>query len=104
MQRREERALAPRSFGKDGRPVRPAGCGGSPMTQPAALLRRHARLLAPACGVYAAPSAGIVLILGFSAGLPLALSGETLRLWMADCGIDLATIGLISLAGVPYSV
>jgi len=46
----------------------------------------------------------IVLLLGFSAGLPLALSGETLRVWMADRGVDLATIGLLSLAGLPYTI
>ena len=46
----------------------------------------------------------IVLLLGFSAGLPLALSGETLRVWMADRGVDLGTIGLLSLAGLPYTI
>jgi MFS transporter, PAT family, beta-lactamase induction signal transducer AmpG len=46
----------------------------------------------------------IVLLLGFSAGLPLALSGETLRVWMADRGVDLGTIGLLSLAGLPYTL
>ncbi len=46
----------------------------------------------------------IVLLLGFSAGLPLALSAETLRVWMADRGVDVATIGLVSLASLPYTV
>jgi PAT family beta-lactamase induction signal transducer AmpG len=46
----------------------------------------------------------IVLLLGFSSGLPLALSGETLKVWMADSGIPVATIGLLSLAGLPYSL
>jgi PAT family beta-lactamase induction signal transducer AmpG len=46
----------------------------------------------------------IVLLLGFSSGLPLALSGETLRVWMADRGVDLGTIGLLSLAGLPYTL
>jgi PAT family beta-lactamase induction signal transducer AmpG len=46
----------------------------------------------------------IVLLLGFSAGLPLALSGETLRVWLADCGVDLGTIGLLTLAGLPYTI
>ena len=45
-----------------------------------------------------------MLLLGFSAGLPLALSGETLRVWMADRGVDLGTIGLLSLAGLPYTL
>jgi PAT family beta-lactamase induction signal transducer AmpG len=47
---------------------------------------------------------GIVLLLGFSAGLPLALSAETLRVWMADRGVDVGTIGLISLASLPYTI
>ncbi len=42
--------------------------------------------------------------MGFSSGLPLALSGETLRVWMADRGVDLGTIGLLSLAGLPYTL
>jgi PAT family beta-lactamase induction signal transducer AmpG len=46
----------------------------------------------------------VILLLGFSAGLPLALSGETLRVWMADRGVDLGTIGLLSLAGLPYTI
>ena len=46
----------------------------------------------------------VVMFLGFSSGLPLALSGETLRVWMADRGVDLGTIGLLSLAGLPYTL
>ena len=45
-----------------------------------------------------------MLLLGFSAGLPLALSAETLRVWMADRGVDVGTIGLISLASLPYTI
>ena len=44
----------------------------------------------------------IVLLLGFSSGLPLALTGSTLSLWMSDEGVDLGTIGLFSLVGLPY--
>jgi len=57
-----------------------------------------------ALSVYARARVGIVLLLGFSAGLPLALSAETLRVWMADRGVDVGTIGLISLASLPYTV
>src|SRR2546430_4297294 len=38
----------------------------------------------------------IVLLLGFSAGLPLALSGSTLLVWMRESGIDLGIIGLFA--------
>ena len=46
----------------------------------------------------------IVLLLGFSSGLPLALSGSTLLLWMKDVGVDLGTIGLFALVGTPYTI
>jgi PAT family beta-lactamase induction signal transducer AmpG len=46
----------------------------------------------------------IVLLLGFSSGLPLALSGSTLRFWMRESGIDLETIGLFALVGLPYTI
>src|SRR5215510_7079057 len=54
--------------------------------------------------VYLRPSVLVVMLLGFSAGLPLALSGETLRVWMSDRGVDLGTIGLLALAGLPYTL
>ena len=54
--------------------------------------------------VYLRPGVLIVMLLGFSSGLPLALTGETLRVWMADRGVDLGTIGLLALAGLPYTL
>ena len=67
-------------------------------------MKSKATTLAAALAVYLRPRVLIVLLLGFSAGLPLALSGETLRVWMADRGVDLGTIGLLSLAGLPYTI
>src|SRR5882724_1843758 len=46
----------------------------------------------------------IVLLLGFSSGLPLALSGSTLLVWMREVGVDLGTIGLFALVGTPYTL
>src|SRR5215475_4784524 len=46
----------------------------------------------------------IVLFLGFSSGLPLALSGSTLQVWMREAGVDLGTIGLFALIGTPYTL
>src|SRR6185295_2588026 len=46
----------------------------------------------------------IVLLLGFSSGLPLALSGSTLQIWMRESGVDLGTIGLLALVGTPYTL
>ena len=57
-----------------------------------------------ALAVYLKPRVLIVLFLGFSAGLPLALSGSTLRLWMRQSGVDLETIGLFALVGTPYTI
>jgi MFS transporter, PAT family, beta-lactamase induction signal transducer AmpG len=46
----------------------------------------------------------IVMFLGFSSGLPLALSGSTLSIWMTEVGVNLKTIGLFALVGTPYTV
>ncbi|MEY9106770.1 PAT family beta-lactamase induction signal transducer AmpG [Bradyrhizobium yuanmingense] len=54
--------------------------------------------------VYLQPRVLIVLFLGFSSGLPLALSGSTLLVWMAEAGVDLGTIGLFALVGTPYTL
>lgn len=56
-----------------------------------------------ALAVYLKPRVLIVLFLGFSSGLPLALSGSTLAVWLTERQIDLATIGLFSLVGLPYT-
>jgi PAT family beta-lactamase induction signal transducer AmpG len=45
-----------------------------------------------------------VLFLGFSSGLPLALTTGTLSIWLARDGIDKTTIGLFALVGVPYTL
>src|SRR5580693_3202237 len=57
-----------------------------------------------ALAVYLKPRVLIVLFLGFSAGLPLALSGSTLQVWMTESGVDLRTIGLFALVGTPYTL
>lgn len=45
-----------------------------------------------------------VLFLGFSAGLPLALTGSTLQAWFTEANVSLAAIGAISLIGIPYTL
>lgn len=54
--------------------------------------------------VYLKPRVLLILLLGFSSGLPLALSGSTLLIWMKEVNVDLGTIGLFSLVGLPYSI
>ncbi|HFD11342.1 MAG TPA: MFS transporter [Crenotrichaceae bacterium] len=43
-------------------------------------------------------------IMGFYAGLPLLLTGSVLQAWMRESGIDLATIGVFALVGLPYTL
>src|SRR5580693_5016492 len=59
---------------------------------------------ADALAVYLNRRVLIVMFLGFSSGLPLALSGSTLLIWMREAGVNLGTIGLFALVGTPYTV
>ncbi|HEY9859226.1 MAG TPA: AmpG family muropeptide MFS transporter [Candidatus Obscuribacterales bacterium] len=45
-----------------------------------------------------------LLLLGFASGLPLFLTSKTLQAWMTVEGVDLKSIGLFSLVGLPYSL
>jgi MFS transporter, PAT family, beta-lactamase induction signal transducer AmpG len=45
----------------------------------------------------------VVAVLGFASGLPLALTGQALQAWLSVEGIDIATIGFLSLVGLPYT-
>lgn len=47
---------------------------------------------------------GLMLPLGFASGLPLALTSGTLQAWLTVAGVDLKTIGIFTLVGLPYSV
>ncbi len=53
-------------------------------------------------GVYTRPHVARMLLLGFSAGLPLLLVFGTLSFWLREAGIDLSTIGFFSLVGLVY--
>ena len=45
----------------------------------------------------------VILLLAFASGLPLSLTGQTLQAWVTVEGVDLATIGLLTLVGIPYT-
>lgn len=45
-----------------------------------------------------------ISMLGFSSGLPLALTGSTLQAWFTEAHINLVTIGILSLLGLPYTL
>ncbi|MBL8352176.1 MAG: MFS transporter [Burkholderiaceae bacterium] len=57
----------------------------------------------PASSGWAAYRLLVVAILGFASGLPLALTGQALQAWLSQDGVDIATIGFLSLVGLPYT-
>src|SRR3978361_2192464 len=67
-----------------------AACIGIAMPQPARMLNRRALWLMGA--------------FGFAAGLPLPLSGFTLRQWLTEGGPSLAAIGLTANIGLAYTL
>src|SRR5215510_279430 len=50
------------------------------------------------------PKVAVMLMLGFSSGLPFFLTGNTLGYWMRDEGTALAAIGFLSWVGLAYSL
>jgi PAT family beta-lactamase induction signal transducer AmpG len=57
-----------------------------------------------ALAVYFKPRVLVVLFLGFSGGLPFALTLSTLQAWLTQSDIDIRTIGLFAAIGIPYVV
>jgi MFS transporter, PAT family, beta-lactamase induction signal transducer AmpG len=54
--------------------------------------------------IFGQPKMAILLLLGFSSGLPFYLTSKTLQGWMTTAHVDLATIGFFSLVTLPYSL
>jgi MFS transporter, PAT family, beta-lactamase induction signal transducer AmpG len=50
------------------------------------------------------PKVAVMLMLGFSSGLPFLLTGNTLGYWLRDEGTTLQAIGFLSWVGLAYSV
>ena len=50
------------------------------------------------------PKVAVMLLLGFSSGLPFFLTGNTLGYWLRDAGTALSAIGFISWVGLTYSL
>src|SRR3974390_1294936 len=57
-----------------------------------------------ALAVYFKPRVLVVLLLGFSGGLPFSLTGMALQAWMTESGVDIRTIGLFAAIGIPYLI
>ena len=49
------------------------------------------------------PNLLIILVLGFTSGLPFLLTLSTLNFWLAEAGTSKTTIGLFMLISLPYS-
>lgn len=60
--------------------------------------------ITPYLQVFRSRHIAVITFLGFSSGLPLALTGATLQAWMVIDGVDLRTIGVFSLVGIPYAM
>ncbi|MBF6026085.1 AmpG family muropeptide MFS transporter [Lysobacter niastensis] len=50
------------------------------------------------------PKVLVMLLLGFSSGIPIYLVGNTLGYWMRENAIELSTIGFLSWVGLAYSL
>jgi len=46
----------------------------------------------------------ITFLLGFSSGLPLQLTGGTLKFWLSEANVDITTIGYFGWVGMAYSL
>ena len=54
--------------------------------------------------IFGQPKMLVLLLLGFSSGLPLFLTSRTLQAWMTKADVNLTTIGLFSMVALPYSL
>jgi len=54
--------------------------------------------------IFGQPKMAILVLFGFSSGLPFYLTSKTLQAWMTTAHVDLATIGFFSLVTLPYSL
>src|SRR5437763_2077215 len=70
----------------------------------AASRRWSVRGWADALRVYRQPRLLAILFMGFSSGLPLALTFGTLSYWLAEIGVSLTAIGLFGLVRTSYSL
>lgn len=46
----------------------------------------------------------VMFFFGFSSGFPFYIIKDVLKLWMTDAGVDITTIGLFALVGMPYTL
>jgi PAT family beta-lactamase induction signal transducer AmpG len=54
--------------------------------------------------IFTNPRVAVMLLLGFSSGLPLALTTGTLQAWATSDGLNIRTIGFLTLVGSAYTL
>ena len=57
-----------------------------------------------AVAIYRDPRVVAIFFMGFSSGLPLALTGATLGIWLKESNVSLTAIGLFALVGIAYNL
>jgi PAT family beta-lactamase induction signal transducer AmpG len=60
-------------------------------------------VLADYAAAFRSRKIGLLLLLGFASGLPLALTAGTLQAWLAAENVDIVAIGWFALVGQPYT-
>jgi PAT family beta-lactamase induction signal transducer AmpG len=60
-------------------------------------------VLADYASAFRSRKIGLLLLLGFASGLPLALTAGTLQAWLAAENVDIVAIGWFALVGQPYT-
>jgi len=60
-------------------------------------------VLADYASAFRSRKIGLLLLLGFASGLPLALTAGTLQAWLATENVDIVAIGWFALVGQPYT-
>jgi PAT family beta-lactamase induction signal transducer AmpG len=58
----------------------------------------------PYMKMFTSRTMAVMVLLGFSSGLPFPLVGGTLQAWLTTAGVDIKTIGIFSLVGLPYTL
>jgi len=61
-------------------------------------------LLPISTSLYLQPRIIAIVFLGFSSGLPLALTASTLGVWLKEASVSLTSIGLFALVATPYAL
>jgi PAT family beta-lactamase induction signal transducer AmpG len=67
------------------------------------MVGRRLRSWRDAAAVYGDRRIVAIFFMGFSSGLPLALTGATLGVWLSEARVSLTTIGVFALVGIAYN-